>query len=143
MRMRTSVEVAGGPGSERRVREVADLLLALGSQREGHAPVLPRWLVDAFAPERTTEESEAWLARWRAAPDKLAFERDSGWTASNWLHWFSAENEWWRVGDVSVAADGRRLVVCLEHDDEPIPFEALRWLAVVGGLRVGAESRVA
>jgi hypothetical protein len=103
----------------------------------------PRWLVDAFSPEQTSEEAEAWLAQWRVAPDKLAFERHSGWTASNWLHWFSSDNDLWSVGDVSTDVGRSRPVVCLEHDDDPIPFEALRWLAHVGRLQVGEESRVA
>ena len=142
--MRTRIELAGGPGPDGRVREVAELLVLLSSQRDADwrsvLRTAPRWLVDAFAPERTVEEAEAWLAQWRAAPDRSAFERDSGWTASGWLHWFSSDNDLWRVGDVAV--EGSRLVVRLEHDDEPIPFEALRWLAFVGGLRVGDESRV-
>jgi hypothetical protein len=146
MLMRTRVDLVGKPGSGERIREVAELLLALRSHRDADSEIVlqaaPSWLVDAFTSERTMEEAEDWLAQWRAAPDKLAFERDSGWTASNWLHWFSSDNEFWSVGDVSVDDDGNRLTVYLEHDDDPIPFEALRWMALVGELQVGDESRI-
>ncbi|MEV4137293.1 hypothetical protein AB0J72_34600 [Dactylosporangium sp. NPDC049742] len=139
--MRTRVELIGGPDQAERVREVAELLVALRDHGGEVERVLlraaPGWLADAFAPERTVEEAEAWLVRWRAAPDRLAFERASGWTASSWVHWFSPENEFWSVGDVRVDAGGHRVVVDLEHDDDPVPFEALRWLAFTGGLRVG------
>ncbi|AGZ41447.1 hypothetical protein [Actinoplanes friuliensis] len=142
--MRTRVELAG---SEERVRELADLLTGLRDHRDDDPETAllaaPDWLFDAFKPERTMEEAEAWLVQWRAAPDKLAFERDSGWTASGWLHWFSADNDLWRLGEISVDEAGSRLVVALEHDDDPIPFEALRWLALTAGLRLGDETRVA
>ncbi|GAA3342290.1 hypothetical protein GCM10020358_36720 [Amorphoplanes nipponensis] len=141
------MELVGAPGSGQRVREVAELLTALRDQRDADPEdvlyTAPPWLLDAFAPERTTEQAEAWLAQWRAAPDKVAFERDSGWSVSNWVHWFSADNEDWRLGDVVVDEDDRRLVVHLEHDDDPIAYEALRWLAIKGGLAIAGEARVA
>ncbi|MEV0564291.1 hypothetical protein [Dactylosporangium sp. NPDC050588] len=138
--MRTRVELIGGPDQAERVREVAELLVVLkehgGDDAERVLRAAPRWLAGAFAPERTVEEAEAWLVQWRAAADKLAFERASGWTASSWGHWFSAENEFWSVGDVRVDAGGLRVLVDLEHDDYPAPFEALRWLALTGGLQL-------
>ena len=144
--MRTCVELVGDSGDAERIRELGELFVALRDQGDGDyrrgLALVPRWLSDAFAPERTMEEAEAWLARWRAAPDKLAFERESGWTASNWFHWFSSENEFWQLGDIRVDEDGHHVVICLDHGDDPIPVEALKWLAIVGRLRVETIVRV-
>jgi hypothetical protein len=52
------------------------------------------------------------------------------------LHWFSSENEFWALGDVCLDEDEGRLTLCLDHEDEPIPIEALRWLAIVGKLEL-------
>ncbi|MGX7673827.1 hypothetical protein [Plantactinospora sp. DSM 117369] len=142
--MRSSVKLVPGSSESGRTRETANLLLMLKSHADSDwqivLPGLPSWLTDAFAPELTDEEAEQWLARWRAAPDRLAFERESGWMASEWLHWFSSGNEFWRIGDV--AFDNDCLTVYLEHDDYPIPFEALRWLAIVAGLRISSEDLI-
>lgn len=140
--MRTRVELSAAPGQEGRLREVAALLVTLRDTGAAPPPALPRWLAGAFAPERTSAEAEAWLARWRAAPDPVAFQRASGWTAENWLHWFSPDNGFWSVGDVRTADGGLRLEVDLDHDDDPLPMEALRWLALTAGLRPGAQTRV-
>jgi hypothetical protein len=144
--MRTDVDLIAEAGAVVSPREVAEVLLLLKSRWDDGwpdvLPELPAWLSGAFTPVRTREEAEAWLVEWRAAPDPAAFERESGWTAKSWLHWFSFKNDLWSIGDVRVADDGLGLTVVLDHDDSPFPFEALRWLAWVAGLRVGGVARV-
>ncbi|MFC4066539.1 hypothetical protein [Actinoplanes subglobosus] len=141
--MITAIELIAEPGGAGRIRETAEVLLLLKSRAdddwEDVLPDLPAWLTSAFAPERTREESEAWLAQWRVAADREAFERESGWTASGWIHWFSAENDMWSIAAVRVDPDGPRLIVDLDHDDFVVPFAAWRWLARVAGLRVVKE----
>ena len=144
--MRTGFELIDESGNDERIRELGEFFLAL--QAEGGVDhrlavaLAPRWLRDAFAPERSSDEGEAWLAQWRTAADKLSFERESGWTAANWFHWFSPNNEFWKLGGVRIDEGGHRLVAYLDHVDDPIPVEVLRWLAIVGNLQVGSMVRV-
>ncbi|MER7421071.1 hypothetical protein ABT346_30595 [Micromonospora peucetia] len=143
--MKTGIELLSLEGHGERVRETADLLLWLKDHGDATPQdlvrVAPGWLIHAFVPERTAEENEAWLVQWQASSDPLAFERESGWTASNWIHWFSPDNEFWSVEEVRIDGGGSRLTVQLEHDNDPIPFEAVRWLALVAGLHVGDAFR--
>jgi hypothetical protein len=34
------------------------------------------------------------------------------------------------------------VIVVFEHDDSPLPSEAVRWLAFVAGLEAGEEERI-
>ncbi|MEH1014098.1 hypothetical protein V6U90_13430 [Micromonospora sp. CPCC 206060] len=126
--------------------ETADLLLMLKGRDDADSEAVlqmaPRWLVDAFAPERTVEEDEAWLVQWQAAPDRwpssgnLAGLLPAGFTGSLRATSFGAS-----VTPVSMRA-GIVSWFYLEHDDDPIPFEALRWLALLAELQVGNEVRL-
>lgn len=144
--MMSTVELTPETGGRDRIRETADLLLMLKNRLDDDwqlvAGDLPRWLADAFAPERTDEESDQWRARWLASDDPVAFMNESGWTASGWLYWFSAENEFWILEDAQLDDEAGRLTVLIEHDDSPFPTEALRWLAWVAGLEAGDEKRI-
>lgn len=144
--MRTAVELVDDSGDSSRLRELGTFFAELrdanrsGQQVDGVAA--PGWLASAFAPERSAAEAQEWLARWRAAADKLAFERASGWTAANWFHWFSPGNEFWSLADVAFDEDTRRLTLYLDHEDEPIPMEVLKWLAVEGNLEIRGVVRL-
>ncbi|MFD1366097.1 hypothetical protein [Actinoplanes sichuanensis] len=144
--MKTEIDLSSDAATVVNPAQVAELLLLLKSrwnddwQEVGQD--LPAWLTSSLSPVRTREEAEEWLAKWRAAPDPDAFERETGWTVKSWLHWFSFKNDLWSIGDAHVSDDGLRLTIVLDHDDSPFPYEALRWLAWVAGLKVGREVRV-
>ncbi|MFI1995007.1 hypothetical protein [Actinoplanes sp. NPDC020271] len=144
--MISEIELAPAPGGHGRVQETVGLLQLLKTRLDDDWQLvledLPGWLVDAFAPERTDEESNQWRARWLASDDPVAFMNESGWTASGWLYWFSSENEFWTLKDVRLDDDGRGLTMLVEHEDSPFPSEAVRWLAFVAGLEAGEEKRI-
>ncbi len=145
--MESDVYMLSLDGDSARLREVADLLLWLkvhvDATPQDMVKAAPGWLIHAFAPERTAEENEVWLVQWQASPDPLKFERESGWTASSWMCWFSPDNEFWRVDKAFFIDENESsLTIKLEHDDDPIPLEAFRWLAVTAGFRVGDVFRI-
>ncbi|GLI00452.1 hypothetical protein [Phytohabitans aurantiacus] len=144
--MRTVVEFVDELGNIRRLRELEGFFASLRDRDDKRMGIvstyIPRWLQVAFAPEKTDREVEIWLEQWRAVSDKLAFERASGWTEMDWLHWFSSDNEFWSLADVSLNEGECCLRLYLVHHDEPVPIEALRWMAIVGHLQVRAVSRL-
>lgn len=97
--------------------------------------VLPDWFVAYCVPEKTVEESEAWLARWRKLSDskKREAEEVRGWSLSNWLYWMTPENRQWYWWDAAVIPEG--VAVAAVVMDWPFPWGALAWLFKAAGAR--------
>jgi hypothetical protein len=144
--MKTVIEFVDESGNIQKLIELESFLTRLRDRDDERAgarsAITPQWLQDAFAPEKTEEETEIWLEQWRAASDKLAFERASGWTEADWFHWFSGDNQFWSLTDLSLDESKFCLRIYLDHHDEPIPIEVLKWMAIVGHLQVHAASRL-
>ncbi|MFF0266904.1 hypothetical protein [Kribbella sp. NPDC004536] len=96
--------------------------------------VLPAWFVQACAPERTAEEAQADLIRWRTlspAEQKCADE-ESRWSLSDWLWWLEPDNRtWYWLGADLIGR--HQLLIYLETDGDPSPTGAIHWLLKAAG----------
>lgn len=94
--------------------------------------LLPAWFVARCAPERTVEEEERWLARWRAmGPDARRALEAEPWTLGAWLSWLGPDDRPWSWWSGSSAAD--RCVVQVEVAGWPVPLGALHELLRAAG----------
>lgn len=96
--------------------------------------LLPTWFLGACGPERTLQETELWLERWRKLPREKQRQAEAAmpWTLENWLHWFQPSNRDWYWWDALV--DGHdRIQVAVEVDGWPFPWGALAWLFRASG----------
>lgn len=58
----------------------------------------------------------------------------AGWSVAGWIHWFKPDQREWYWWDARVVDDDPgRLVVDVEIDGWPDPWEALRWLYIAAG----------
>jgi len=101
------------------------------------ARILPAWLVESFAPERSQEEAEAWLRWWRQLPprEQARAAAEDRWSLENWLYWFRPEQRSWRwwTGQI-MNPDSLEIVV--ETEGLPVASGALEWLIRAAGGRV-------
>jgi len=97
--------------------------------------LLPPWFVEECAEERTAEEMERELARWRALPwtEQARLERTAEWSLLNWLYWFDphgGEPRYWLWWDALVR-DGNTVWVGV--DQRELPWGTLDWLLRAAG----------
>jgi hypothetical protein len=113
-----------------------------GWPRESEWPeLLPAWFVSVCAPERSRQDTEAWLAQWSILPqdEQDRIEREEPWSVSSWTYWFGPRNRQWYWWDARVL-DANVLVVAIEVDGWPFPWGALAWLfRAAGAEEVKAE----
>ena len=97
--------------------------------------LLPKWFVDACAPERSREEMDEWLAWWRTLPpDRKAQAKDQlGWTVADWLFWMQPSERQWFWWDAHVESP-ELLRVVVEVPAWPAPLGALEWLLRAAGV---------
>lgn len=95
---------------------------------------LPKFFVEAAAPERSTKAAEHWLAEWRglSPAEQAVASRAAPWSLADWLYWMEPERRewyWWDAG-----TDGRaQLWVDVQVDGWPTAVGALRWLLRAAG----------
>jgi hypothetical protein len=99
------------------------------------APILPKWFTSACAPEKSKEEKAQWLRWWRGLSyeEKLRKGAEAKWSLSNWLYWLEPENRecfWW---DSFIQEGSNRIVLAVEVDGSPFPWEHLGWLFLAAG----------
>jgi hypothetical protein len=99
--------------------------------------VLPRWFVEACAPEQSQSEAEAWLAWWRTLPsdERDRVRRQKPWSLLNWLHWMQPRERSWLWWDGRIEGDSD-LKVSVVVDGWPFPWGALEWLLRASGASV-------
>jgi hypothetical protein len=121
-----------------RARAVLSLVLIHGDGRRPELSewmeILPRWFVDACAPEQSLEDEEQWITWWRNLPheEQRNASREKRWTLSGWLLWFEPSERPWYWWD-GIAEDSNRLRVFVEIIDWPGVFGALEWLLRASG----------
>jgi len=96
--------------------------------------LLPQWFVDRCAPERSEQEAQEWLRRWRdlTPEQRVRAERVEPWSLADWLHWMQPESRQWFWWHALVGSDGT-LRVQLEVLGWPAPVGALEWLLRAAG----------
>ena len=95
---------------------------------------LPRWFLEASAPERSREEIEQWLAWWRSLPpqEQAHAAAEQKWTLADWL--FSvqpSERQWFWWSATVESPDKVRVLV--EVPGDPVALGALEWLLRAAG----------
>ena len=120
-------------------REVLEVVLTQLDSERWPAEVewrslLPPWFVEQCAEERTVEEMDRELARWRALPwpEQVRLQRDAKCSLLNWLYWFDPRGEprcwfWWDA----LVRDKNTLWVGVDQMEEP--WGSLRWLLRAAG----------
>jgi len=95
---------------------------------------LPRWFVEACAPERPREEVEQWLHWWRSLPleEQARATREQPWTLADWLFWLDPCERQWFWWDATVDHPDRATIV-VEVPGWPAPLGALEWLLRAAG----------
>lgn len=96
--------------------------------------LLPQWFLAACAPERTAEETELWLKRWKSlSPSRQRIESaEMRWTLRNWLYWFEPSQRQWYWWDGNVEGEDT-VRVAIEVDAWPFPWGAISWLLRAAG----------
>jgi len=90
---------------------------------------LPDWFVEQFVREPTLEENAQYLLL--PYEERMKPERNK-WTLSSWLYWFQPGNRHWFWWDAE-CIDKDTLVVAIEVDEWPFPWDALKWLLTAAG----------
>jgi hypothetical protein len=98
-------------------------------------PVLPEWFTSACVPERSKEEEDQWLKWWRGLSyeEKLREGAEMKWSLSNWLYWLQPVNRQWFWWEASVQKGSNKIVLAVEVDGFPFPWEPLSWLFLAAG----------
>lgn len=100
--------------------------------------LLPKWFISICASEKTPEEEEEYLAKWRKlSREEQILEEQNSWSVLEWVSWFeptdSSHNQrdwfWW---DAFVKSPNSLLVV-VEVVDVPFPSGSLFWLLKASG----------
>ena len=103
--------------------------------RDGDWPnLLPWWFVVACAPEKTDEEKEKELEKWRglSPQQQKDLEAKKPWPLSSWLQWFHEKDRgwaWWEAEEL----DSSNLRVFVEVEGLPFPSGSLIWLFRAAG----------
>lgn len=95
---------------------------------------LPRWFVEACAPESTPGQSDAWLAWWRrlSSEEQARVESEARWTLLDWLEWFKPGERQWYWWDALVQSQSTADVAVMV-DEWPLAWGALSWLFRASG----------
>lgn len=99
------------------------------------APVLPEWFTSACVPDRSKEEADRWLKWWKGLSyeEKLRKGAEGKWSVLNWLYWLKPENRQWFWWDACIQKGSNRIVLTVEVDGFPFPWESLSWLFCAAG----------
>jgi len=120
-----------------RVREVMGEIVKTGEpwpDLEYWRSQLPRWFVDASAPERSRDEIEQWLAWWRSLPphEQAQAAAEQKWTLADWLFSVQPSERQWFWWDARVESPDI-LRVLVEVPGDPVALGALEWLLRAAG----------
>jgi hypothetical protein len=134
--------VAGCPGDasavNARAREVMisvlDGTVSPWPSVDAWRSILPDWFVAACAPDRSAEETEEWLTRWRSLTptEQGRATREQKWALSDWLFWLEPSERqwfWWNSG----TTNANTVYVVVEVAGWPAPLGALDWLLRASG----------
>ncbi|HAZ45733.1 MAG TPA: hypothetical protein DDW76_36525 [Cyanobacteria bacterium UBA11369] len=101
--------------------------------------LLPKWFVERCAPERTIEEEEENLAKWRtlSREEQIREIEEELWSVMDWISWFEPSDDpfeqrcwfWWDA----FVKDPNLLLIAVEVVDVPFPFGSLEWLIRASG----------
>ena len=97
--------------------------------------LLPKWFVERCAPERTIEEEEENLAKWRtlSREEQIRETEEELWSVMDWISWLDPSDErYWFWWDAFVK-DANLLLVAVEVVDVPFPSGSLEWLLRASG----------
>jgi hypothetical protein len=104
--------------------------------------LLPKWFVQACAPEQTQEEAQRWLEHWRSLSQELKAEAEAhtAWSLLNWLYWFDpggmGQDRGWYWWDAGLDEPYTGWIE-IEIEGHPYPTGDLRWLLrACGGIPV-------
>lgn len=121
-----------------RVREVLTLIVREDADHwpsdATWATRLPRWFVEASAPEESDADGEARMADWAklSAAERDAAEASERWTVGDFVYWFQPANRQWWWWDAEVTGPSG-LRVHLVVEDRTVADEALQWLLRAAG----------
>ena len=100
---------------------------------------LPGWFIKTCAPERTLEEEEEYLLRWRALSneERQRLAEEEKWSVMDWISWFEPSDDlfnertwfWWDA----FIKEPNLLVIVIEVVDIPFPLGSLIWLLRASG----------
>ncbi|HYE05103.1 MAG TPA: hypothetical protein VEL07_06205 [Planctomycetota bacterium] len=101
---------------------------------EQWSAILPHWFIDACGPERSKEESLAWLKWFRSLPLPQQGEamRESKWSLNAWTYWFQPAQRNWYWGR-QLGSDGEHFMVELWCIDWPCATDSFSWLVRAAG----------
>ncbi|GEM_PF-1473559 len=98
--------------------------------------LLPKWFVERCGPERSEEEEDEDIARWRTlSPEEQLQEiEQEKWSVMDWISWFDLSIEprywfWWNA----IIQDSNTLFIALQVVDDPIPYGSFSWLLRASG----------
>jgi hypothetical protein len=101
--------------------------------------LLPKWFVERCASEKTIEEEEEYLAKWRtlSRQEQIIEEEEKAWSVMEWIGWFEPDDElnnqrYWFWWDAFVKSS-KLLLVAVEVVDVPFPAGSLDWLMRASG----------
>lgn len=112
---------------------------AINLASTGDWPELSEWkkilaqdFVDAFAPEKTSEEEQQWLIWWRSLTPALQKIEADKWSLADWLYWMEPSNRSWYWWTGRVVDEGS-IAVAVKILDWPFPWGALKILFISAG----------
>jgi hypothetical protein len=125
-----------------RCKEVMQLILDHQMRKwpseEEWYKLLPKWFIGACAPEKTLEEDEDYLEKWRQlSPQEQMLLEESPWSIMEWVSWFEPSEDsynqrcwfWWNA----FIKDANTLVIAVAVVDFPTPYGSLFWLLKASG----------
>jgi len=92
--------------------------------------ILPQWFVKKCAREISQEEAEKRILL--KMKERIRITKEEGWTLSAWIYWFEPDERAWWWWD-AIIQDEHSLIVTLETESWPFPWEALEWLLMLSG----------
>jgi hypothetical protein len=101
--------------------------------------LLPNWFVSICSSEKTPEEDEEYLKRWRqlSANEQMLLEEESSWSVMEWVNWFEPSDDprdqrYWFWWDAFIQ-DPDTLLLAIAVMDIPFPSGTLFWLLKASG----------
>jgi hypothetical protein len=101
--------------------------------------LLPNWFVSICSSEKTPEEDEEYLKRWRqlSANEQMLSEEESSWSVMEWVSWFEpsdapCDRRYWFWWDAFIQ-DPDTLLLAIAVIDLPFPSGTLFWLLKASG----------
>ena len=138
--MELSLKLSCPEGAANCLLKLREVLDHLERPREGWPSVdqweqlLPTWFVAACAKPTSSEETNAWLLRWRQMPEteRLQAEDTQPWSLADWLHWMEPDHLVWRWARATQHGPAV-LEVVLAVEEMPVALGAFTWLARTAG----------